>query len=155
MLACATNLFQRLVSSRAFSGAANRYFSAARPLLAVVDCSGAAAGRDFAGAAFGDAATGGRGAGAVIACNSITGISAGLSVRHPVVCGNLLLDLRHDAPVWRAAGSGGGAGVAVVLLICGALSRAVWNAAGAGGGSGRLWTKTCGVGGGDSTSAGG
>ena len=93
MLACATNLFQRLVPSRAFSRAASRYLSAAGTLLAIVDCGGAAAGRDLAGATFGDAATGSRGSGAVVARNSAAGISAGVPVRHPLVCRNLLLDL--------------------------------------------------------------
>jgi hypothetical protein len=50
MLACATNLFQRLAFGSAIGRASDRYLSSAGYLLAFVDCGGSDADRDFAGA---------------------------------------------------------------------------------------------------------
>src|SRR5271155_1290827 len=136
MLNCATNPRQCLVAGPAVGWTTDRYFSASRALLVLVDCGGASAGCDSSGARFRWSRT--RWSNAVAACQSLAGILAGISLRDCLVCRDLLLDFRHHASVWRDACSGGGAGAFPVLLVCRTLSRDVWPAAGLGCGKQRV-----------------
>ena len=117
--------------------------SAAGALWAGLGRSGAAAGRDLAGACSGDSttATANERSGAFAARHALAGVRAGLRVRHSVVCRGLLLGLRHHAPLWRDADSGRRAGDDLVLHVCRALSRDVRTAAGFGRGIEQLWTE--------------
>src|SRR5208282_5685924 len=78
---------------------AGRDLSAAGDVWAVVDCGGAAAGRDLAGPRSGDSAIGW--AGALAARHAMAGVRTGLRVRDSVVCRDVLLDFRHHASLWR------------------------------------------------------
>ena len=64
-------------------------------------------------------------------------------MRHSLVCRDLLLDLRHHAPLWRYAGSRGRAGADLVLHVCRALSRDVRPVAGIGCWVWIAWGKRC------------
>ena len=110
--------------------------SAAGVVLAGLGRGGAADRCDLAGARSGDSAIGW--SGAFAARRAVAGIPAGLQVRDFVVCRDLLLDLRHHAPLWRAADSGRRAGADFVLHVRRALSRDVRAAAGLGCGIERL-----------------
>ena len=132
MLACATNPFQCLVARPAIRWAANRHLSASESLLVLVDRGGAADRRDLAGARSGDPASGSSSSGAFVASLAVAGVRTGLRVRDSLVCRDVLLGLRHHAPLWRAADSGRCAGADLVLHVCRAVSRAVRAAAGLG-----------------------
>lgn len=130
MLACAANLSQCLASANNISRAADRHFSTFEPLCVLVDCGSAAAGRHLTSTRSRNFAIGwGR---AIAACNALARISAGLRVRHSLVCRDLLLDLRHHASLWRPARSYSRARLNLILHVCRAVSRAVRHAAGIG-----------------------
>ena len=130
MLACAANLSQCLASANNISRAADRHFPTFEPVCVLVDRGNAAAGRDLRSALSRNFAIGwGR---AIAACDALARISVGLCVRHSLVCGDLLLDLRHHASLWWAADSNGGARLDLVLHVCRAVSRAIRPAAGIG-----------------------
>ena len=97
-----------------------------------VDRGGAAAGCHFAVPRSGNSATG---IGVRRVCCPLRHGRGSYSVtlRDSLVCRNLLLDLRHHAPLWRDADSGRRAGTDFVLYVCRAVSRDIWAAAGAGG----------------------
>jgi len=132
MLTCATNPFQCLVSGPAVRWAADRYFSASESLRVLMDCGGAADRRDLAGARSGSSATATGQPSAFAARHAVAGIRTGLRVRNSLVRWNLLLGLRHHAPLWRAADSGRRAGADLVLHVYRALPRNVRAAAGLG-----------------------
>src|SRR5216684_4834407 len=130
MLACAANLPQCLASANNISRAADRHFPTFEPVCVLVDCGNTAAGRHLTSALSRNFAIGwGR---ALAACNALARISVGLRVRHSLVCGDLLLDLRHHASLWWAAGSHSRARLDLILHVCRAVSRTVRPAAGIG-----------------------
>src|SRR5271154_2606564 len=133
MLACATNLFQCLVLSLAVGRAADRYLSAPWPLRLGLDRGCSSADRYFANACPRDSATKSGGAGAAVARHAVARVCAGLSLRDSLVRRDLLLDLRHYAPLRRYADSGGRRHFDSILHVCRALSRPVRTAAGSGG----------------------
>ncbi len=99
-----------------------------------MDCGGAADRCHFALPRSRDsaAATATRRSSAAAARHALAGICVGLLMRHPVVCRNLLLDLRHHAPLWWPADSSRDAGAGFVLYVRGALPRDVRAVAGFG-----------------------
>ena len=54
------------------------------------------------------------------------GFLAGLCLRDSLVRRHVLLDLRHDAPVWRPERADGRAGAVSVLLLSRLVSRILW-----------------------------
>jgi len=130
MLACAANLPQCLASANNISRATDRHFPTFEPVCVVLDCGGAAAGRHLTSALYRNFAIGW--ARAIAACDALAGISVGLRVRHSLVCGDLLLDLRHHASLRWAADSNSGARVDLILHVRRAVSRTIRSAVGTG-----------------------
>src|SRR6266403_3417279 len=155
MLACATNPFQFLASGHAIRGAADHYFSTSESLLVLLDCGGAADGRDLADAHSGDSAAAARRSGAFAARHALAGVRTRLRVWNSLVCWDLLLDLRHHASLRRHADSGRGVGAGLVLHVCWPLSRDVRAAGGRDGWVEFRWTEGRRIGSLDQARAGG
>src|SRR5260370_38810847 len=117
ILARAADTSQRVVVSGLVIASAGSDLSSSRFIPSKLDCFRAAAGGAAAGAARRNARD--RRLGETSSGKPRAGVFAGLLVRDSLVCRHLLLDLRHDASVWRgAAGCGRGVVVSDLLLTC-------------------------------------
>src|SRR5260370_9469746 len=123
ILARAADTSQRVVVSGLVIASAGSDLSSSRFIPSKLDCFRDAAGGGAAGAARRNARD--RRLGETSSGKPRAGVFAGLHLRDSLVCRHLLLDLRHDASVWRAEPRGGTAGVASVLSLPWALSRAI------------------------------
>src|SRR5437660_3758178 len=119
----APNPPQRLASRRSVSSPADSDLPAAGrlpPFLvrhrALADCPAAGTPRRGVGS---------RGLGPPAAGHAVAGISAGLRLRHRVVWRNLLLDLRHHAPIRRPERAHGAPGPLSFLLLSRPVSRSL------------------------------
>src|SRR5208282_2888025 len=131
ILARAANPFECVGTGAGVGGPAGCDLPAAGAVWAGLGRGGSAAGRDLAGTRSRDSATASarERSGAFAARYAVAGVRTGLRVRHSLVCRDLLLDLRHHAPLWRNATSGRRAGADSFLHVCRALSRDVRAAA--------------------------
>ena len=125
MLACAANFFHCVAMANNISRATDRHFPSTESAFLLMDRSGAASPRHSPGTSSGNFAAATRRSGSLSTRDAMAGVSAGLRVRHPLVCRNLLLDLRHHASLRWASSSRRRAGADPVLLVRRALPRAV------------------------------
>src|ERR1700692_19060 len=117
MLACAANFFHCVAIVNNISRATDRHFPSVESVCLLVDRSGAASPGNSAGASSGNFAAATRRSGSLSACDAMAGVSAWVQLRRPLVCRNLLLDLRHHASLWWASSSRRRAGADPVLLV--------------------------------------
>src|SRR5260370_26385752 len=114
---------QRVVVGGLVIAAAGFDLPSSRFIRSKLDCFRAAAGGAAAGAAPRNARD--RRLAETSSGKPRAAVCAGLDMRDSLVGRHLLLDLRHDASVWRAEPGGGIASVASVLFLPWALSRAI------------------------------
>src|ERR1035441_4924538 len=101
----AQNSPKRVGAGAGVGGPAGCDLSAAGAVWAGLGRGGAAARRDSAGPRSGDSATATGRSGALAASHAVAGVRAGLRLWDSLVSRDLLLDLRHHAPLWRGGGS--------------------------------------------------